>query len=325
MSLTIQDVLDVQTKTRRDMRDNYDDTPSRYNNFEQRFEQKFAPRGNGYREERFNDSANDYRFNESESQIGERAGRTYSESRYSEKENGYDDYAARYSSAYSADNYADGYKDNRYADNRYNEYNSGYSNRESNSRNVADREINYFGQDPVFAKLQRPQYNAEEVETYNNSYNDYRYDRFDDRYADRNGDRFLENARREMNSDYTNENMDMLYDRLSYTSVREQNPRAIAPRQGLRLSKAKSPKGRTKNVKGKIILAVYIAVIVLVATLIIVNAAGINAGTAVTSADTGAYSVSLEGVDASDGYAYSDYGYVVNTNWFDNLNQIKFC
>ncbi|MGN0795633.1 MAG: hypothetical protein ACI4MT_01595 [Christensenellales bacterium] len=318
MSLTIQDVLDVQTKSRRDMRDSYDDTPSRYNDFEQRFEQKFAPRQNGYREDnRYADNHNNFRRYETEERFDGRYNREYAEPKYAERENGYDDYATRYSSAYNnIENYSNaGYSD---TDSRYGGYNAPYTN-ENNVRNADEREINYFGQDPAFANLRRQQNNNEYASSNYNGYTDYRYNGADDRFADRNGDRFLENARREMNSDYTNENMDLLYDRLSYTSTREQNPRAIAPRRGLKMSGAKSPKGRTKNVKGKIILAVYIAVIVLVATLIIVNAAGINAGTAVTSADTGAYSVSLEGVEASNGYAYSDYGYVVNTNWFDRL------
>ena len=318
MSLTIQDVLDVQTKSRRNMRDSFDEMPQSYSEFEQRLDQKFAQRQNGGRDFRGDRFENRDRYENHGRFDSRSAEREYSEPRRSE--NGYDDYTARYSGGYEQ-SYGDynAYDNGRgYASQNYD---NSVNYRQSYDRQAADagREINYFGQDPVFAKLTRPQSQYRSEQNYDAYAGEYTADVANYEQNDRYGDRFLENARREMNSDYTNESADTLYDRLSYTSVREQNPRAIAPRQGFHAARAKSPKGRTKNVKGKIILAVYIAVIVLVATLIIVNAAGINAGTAVTSADTGAYSVTLEGVDASSGYAHSDYGYVVNTNWFDKL------
>ena len=125
--------------------------------------------------------------------------------------------------------------------------------------------------------------------------------------------------RREAQAQYSDQGANMLYDRLAYNAPRERSLRATAPQRALGINRAKSKSGRVKNVKGKVILAVYIAVIVLVATLIIVNATGINAGAVSVATGSGATSIRLDNVDASANYAHSDYGYAVNSNWFDRL------
>ena len=205
------------------------------------------------------------------------------------------------------------------------------------------REINFFGAgDPIYSNCTHPLYREGAQDNYGAGYQreynadyqrggygqpqaDYAVSRegyADYRYADEgygNYDTRLDSMRREAQAQYSDQGANMLYDRLAYNAPRERSLRAMAPQRALGINRAKSKSGRVKNVKGKVILAVYIAVIVLVATLIIVNATGINAGAVSVATGSGATSIRLDNVDASANYAHSDYGYAVNSNWFDRL------
>ena len=259
------------------------------------------------------------------------------------------DYSTRYSDRAVLEpmQRGDGRAADRYLD-RYADYESRYSDSyyaEAKPEEPGEqREINFFGSgDPIYSNCTHPLYREGVQDGYANDYQrDYSADyqrggyanqpqadyssvrerRMDYRYADEGYggyDTRLDNMRREAEAQYSEAGANMLYDRLSYNAPRERSLRAVAPQRALGVNRAKSKSGRVKNVKGKIILAVYIAVIVLVATLIIVNATGINAGAVSVATGSGATSIRLDNIEASTNYAHSDYGYAVNSNWFDRL------
>jgi len=109
----------------------------------------------------------------------------------------------------------------------------------------------------------------------------------------------------EQNEEYKNE----LLGRLAFSSpMAREDAKAsyyVVPKKAV----------KKKNIKGRVILAIYIALVVVVATLIIVNAAGVGA-----PADAkGAVTLNASDLDTVVGYVDSGYRYVVNTNWFDRI------
>ncbi len=94
-----------------------------------------------------------------------------------------------------------------------------------------------------------------------------------------------------------------LYDRLASTSTVAM-PTQRVEKQNRRVSEVAKPKYKSEeqkkarlNTKGKILLGVYVAVIILVAVLIIVNAGDLNSGSATTP------SSSISGVVSADANA----------------------
>lgn len=128
---------------------------------------------------------------------------------------------------------------------------------------------------------------------------------------------------------------DSLYDKLAYTSplASTQQMRMSTRRDATRAS-ARTTKTPRLTLKGKVILAFYIALAVLITTLIAVNASGFNgternvgAGNNVSYAETAtevetqatSTSAVVSSLNSDSGYAQSDYDYATNTNWFDRL------
>lgn len=129
---------------------------------------------------------------------------------------------------------------------------------------------------------------------------------------------------------------DSLYDKLAYTSpLASAQQMRMSTRKVATESTARTTRTSRLTFKGKVILAFYIALAVLITTLIAVNASGFNgtergvsAGNNVSYAETAteveaqATSTPAEvAVTNSEiSYAKSDYDYATNTNWFD-----RFC
>lgn len=147
----------------------------------------------------------------------------------------------------------------------------------------------------------------------------------------------LYSVRNELSSVSDSQFEDSLYDKLAYISplANTQQMRMSTRRNATEQIARKANKASRLTLKGKVILAIYIALAVLMTTLIAVNASGFNgmghnagAGNNVSYAETAtevetqatSTSAVVSNNETNFSYAKSEYNYAINSNWFD-----RFC
>ncbi|MDD4839093.1 MAG: hypothetical protein PHE93_00235 [Clostridia bacterium] len=148
----------------------------------------------------------------------------------------------------------------------------------------------------------------------------------------------LYSVRDELSSVSDSQYQDALFDRLAFVSplANAQQMRTPTRRIAAEPIARGAKKASRLTFKGKVILAVYIALAVLITTLIAINASGFNgtglnagAGNNVsytetateveTQANSTSAVVSNTAQDVKFDYVQTDYNYAVNSNWFDRL------